>query len=111
MSAIRVTAPADLNWRTAKAFRESVLDKVESTTTLLVIDVGECRDIDSSSLGALVHIHRSCWKRRIPVRLVRVTDDLQTLFELTALDRLFQRSLEPTLPLRPRTEPRTYEAL
>ena len=48
--------------------------------------------IDSSGLGVLVSLSKKIREQGGELRLANLNDDLQTLFELTKLDTLFQIS-------------------
>ena len=57
-----------------------------------LIDFSQTGYIDSSGLGVLVSLSKKIREQGGELRLANLNDDLQTLFELTKLDTLFQIS-------------------
>lgn len=70
-------------------FKQAILDAVEQGSTTAVIDFTDASYIDSSGLGALVSLSRRLRDAGGDLRLVGLSDELRTLFELTRLDALF----------------------
>jgi anti-sigma B factor antagonist len=62
--------------------KQKVLDEAEAGARKVLVDFAKAGYIDSSGLGVLGG----------DLRLANLNDDLQTLFELTKLDSLFQIS-------------------
>ncbi len=56
----------------------------------LVLDFAEVSFIDSSCLGALVSLAKTLREQKGDVKLVRLTDDVQSIFQITRLDRIFE---------------------
>ena len=72
--------------------KQKVLDALEGGTRRFVIDFTKTGYIDSSGLGVLVSLAKKIRESGGDLRLANLNDDLQTLFELTKLDTLFQIS-------------------
>ncbi|HET8771976.1 MAG TPA: STAS domain-containing protein [Gemmatimonadaceae bacterium] len=70
--------------------KQRVLDESESGATKILIDFAKTGYIDSSGLGVLVSLAKRMRELGGDLRLANLNDDLQTLFELTKLDTLFQ---------------------
>lgn len=70
--------------------KQKVLDEVEKGERKFLIDFTQTGYIDSSGLGVLVSLSKKIREHGGELRLADLNDDLQTLFELTKLDTLFQ---------------------
>src|SRR5882672_1508483 len=73
-------------------FKDSVLGALEGGERKFLVDFSETGYIDSSGLGVLVSLSKKIREQGGELRLANLNDDLQTLFELTKLDTLFQIS-------------------
>jgi anti-sigma B factor antagonist len=72
--------------------KQKVLDEVEKGGRKILIDFARTGYIDSSGLGVLVSLAKRIRDAGGELRLANLHDELQTLFELTKLDTLFQIS-------------------
>lgn len=72
--------------------KQKVLDDLENGERKFLIDFAQTGYIDSSGLGVLVSLSKKIREHGGELRLADLNDDLQTLFELTKLDTLFQIS-------------------
>ena len=72
--------------------KQKVLDEVEKGARKILIDFDRTGYIDSSGLGVLVSLAKRIRDAGGELRLSNLHDELQTLFELTKLDTLFQIS-------------------
>jgi anti-sigma B factor antagonist len=72
--------------------KQKVLDELEKGDRKFLIDFAQTGYIDSSGLGVLVSLSKKIREHGGELRLANLNDDLQTLFELTKLDTLFQIS-------------------
>ena len=72
--------------------KQKVLDEVEKGGRKILIDFARTGYIDSSGLGVLVSLAKRIRDAGGELRLASLHDELQTLFELTKLDTLFQIS-------------------
>ncbi len=70
--------------------KDKVLARLEEGARNFVIDFARTGYIDSSGLGVLVSVSKKIREAGGELRLACLSDDLQTLFELTKLDTLFQ---------------------
>ncbi len=70
--------------------KQRVLDEAEAGVRKVLIDFAKAGYIDSSGLGVLVSLAKRLRELGGDLRLANLNDDLQTLFELTKLDSLFQ---------------------
>ena len=70
--------------------KQRVLDEAEAGARKVLIDFAKAGYIDSSGLGVLVSLAKRLRELGGDLRLANLNDDLQTLFELTKLDSLFQ---------------------
>ena len=69
---------------------QKVLDEAEGGARKILVDFAGAGYIDSSGLGVLVSLAKRMRELGGDLRLANLNDDLQTLFELTKLDSLFQ---------------------
>ena len=72
--------------------KQKVLDELEKGERKFLIDFSQTGYIDSSGLGVLVSLSKKIREHGGELRLADLNEDLQTLFELTKLDTLFQIS-------------------
>ena len=72
--------------------KQLVLDAIDKGTKKVLVDFSRTGYIDSSGLGVLVSLAKKIRDGGGDLRLANLNDDLQTLFELTKLDTLFQIS-------------------
>lgn len=70
--------------------KQRVLEESEAGVTKILVDFARTGYIDSSGLGVLVSLAKRLRELGGDLRLANLNDDLQTLFELTKLDTLFQ---------------------
>lgn len=70
--------------------KDKVLAQLEAGARNFVIDFARTGYIDSSGLGVLVSVSKKIREAGGELRLACLSEDLQTLFELTKLDTLFQ---------------------
>lgn len=84
-----VTVQDQLVVTNRQEFKQMVLDAMEQGARTVVVDFTDASYIDSSGLGALVSLSRRLRDAGGDLRLVGLSDELRTLFELTRLDALF----------------------
>ena len=70
--------------------KQKVLEEAEAGARKILVDFAKAGYIDSSGLGVLVSLAKRMRELGGDLRLANLNDDLQTLFELTKLDSLFQ---------------------
>ncbi len=70
--------------------KQRVLDEAEGGARKFLVDFTRTGYIDSAGLGVLVSLAKKLREMGGDLRLANLNDDLQTLFELTKLDTLFQ---------------------
>jgi anti-sigma B factor antagonist len=70
--------------------KQKVLEESEAGARKILVDFAKAGYIDSSGLGVLVSLAKRMRELGGDLRLANLNDDLQTLFELTKLDSLFQ---------------------
>ena len=84
-----VTVQGQLVVTNRQEFKQMVLDAMEQGARTVIVDFTDASYIDSSGLGALVSLSRRLRDAGGDLRLVGLSDELRTLFELTRLDALF----------------------
>lgn len=70
--------------------KQRVLDEADAGARKFLVDFTRTGYIDSAGLGVLVSLAKRLRELGGDLRLANLNDDLQTLFELTKLDTLFQ---------------------
>lgn len=70
--------------------KQRVLDEADAGGRKFLVDFARTGYIDSAGLGVLVSLSKRLRELGGDLRLANLNDDLQTLFELTKLDTLFQ---------------------
>lgn len=83
----------NLDISNAGAFREEASPLVAASTGLVEVDCTEMEFIDSSGVGALLHVNKLLPAERRPIRLIGVGRKVMTLLELMHVHRSFE--LEP----------------
>lgn len=56
----------------------------------LVLNLAEVQFIDSSGVGMLIHLLQEVRSQGGDIRLLNLSEDIHDLFEMVAIDRLFQ---------------------
>lgn len=79
-----------LNMVSARQLKELLNDLVDKGTTRIVVDMAETTFLDSSGLGALIGGLKSARQAGGDLRIARPTPAVQTVFELTNLDRVLR---------------------
>lgn len=54
------------------------------------VDLGDCRSLSSSAIGALIACHNSLRTRGARLRVVGATEDMRKLLRMMGLDRHFE---------------------
>ena len=79
-----------LDAHNAGGLKDHVLEVLESGDLHLIIDLGRVRFVDSSGLGALLSGHKNAALRRGTLALANLQPQVQSMFELTRLHRVFK---------------------
>ncbi len=66
-----------------------LLDECARKPPVLIIDLGEVGYMDSSGVGVLVHAFQKVKANQGKLRLVRMTQRVRSIFEITRLDKYF----------------------
>jgi len=72
-----------------------LLQLLENGARALILDLSEVRFIDSSGLGALLSGYKNAGLRRASLALTGLQPRVQSMFELTRLQRVFE--IHPTI--------------
>jgi anti-sigma B factor antagonist len=84
-----VEVDGELTVGNRERFKQVVLERVAAGDRKFLMDFGASSYIDSTGLGALVGLSRKIREAGGRMRLTGLNEDLQTLFELTKLDTVF----------------------
>lgn len=74
-------------------FRVEVNKLIEKGEKDFTFDFSRCDFIDSTGLGALVSIYKKCVENSGSVKLKSLRPEVEKLFKLTRLDKVFEISL------------------
>ena len=84
---IRVSAHGELDASNSSGVR-SVLVGMLGRTTCLVVDLQRTRFIDSSGLGALIHVAKAAERAKVEFEVVRPSPEVRRMIALTGLEHL-----------------------
>lgn len=73
----------------AKEFKNSIARLIDARQLKIAVDMAAVDFIDSSGLGALVGSLKGVSKEQGEIRIAGLTPEVQTIFELTRLHRIF----------------------
>lgn len=76
--------------REAEKFKELLTLNIEQGERKIIVDLSACEFIDSSFLGALVHVLKKIVKSGGDLKLVGFKPAVRSMFELTRMFRVFE---------------------
>lgn len=85
-----ITIPKDFIVDEVAVFRIEVNKLIEKGQKNFTFDFSNCNFIDSTGLGALVSIYKKCVEKGGSVKLKALKPEVEKLFKLTRLDRVFE---------------------
>lgn len=71
-------------------FRVQINDLIDKNIVDFTFDFSLCDFIDSTGLGALVSVYKKCVEKNGSVKLKSLKPEVEKLFKLTRLDRVFE---------------------
>lgn len=71
-------------------FRIKINKLIEEGHTNLIFNFSQCDFIDSTGLGALVSIYKKCAEKDGSIKLKSLKPEVEKLFKLTRLDKVFE---------------------
>jgi len=71
-------------------FRIEINKQIEEGQTDFIFNFSECDFMDSTGLGALVDIYKKCAENGGSIRLKSLKPEVEKLFKLTRLDKVFE---------------------
>lgn len=84
-----IDIPKEFSVEAVADFRIKINSLIESGTVSFIFDFSNCTFIDSTGLGALVSIYKRCLENSGDISLKSLNHDVEKLFKLTRLDRIF----------------------
>ena len=88
-NSLNISIPKDFNVEVVADFRIKVNEYIEDGKTDFIFDFSNCDFIDSTGLGALVSIYKKCVEKNGSLKLKSLKPEVDKLFKLTRLDRVF----------------------
>jgi len=85
-----IDIPKDFVVDEVATFRTKINQLIEEGQKNFVFNFKECHFIDSTGLGALVSIYKKCVEKGGSVKLKSLKPDVEKLFKLTRLDKVFE---------------------
>lgn len=85
-----INIPKDFVVDEVASFRIKINNKIEEGHKDFIFNFSQCDFIDSTGLGALVSIYKKCAEKGGSVKLEALKPDVEKLFKLTRLDKVFQ---------------------
>ena len=85
-----ISIPKDFTVDEVAVFREEIKKLIEEGKKNFIFDFSKCNFIDSTGLGALVSIYKKCAEKGGGIKLKSLRPEVEKLFKLTRLDRVFE---------------------
>ena len=85
-----INIPKDFVVDEVAAFRTKINKLIEEGQKNFTFNFSQCDFIDSTGLGALVSIYKKCDEKGGSVKLKSLKPDVEKLFKLTRLDKVFE---------------------
>jgi len=85
-----ISIPKDFTVDEVAVFREEIKKLIEEGKKNFIFDFSKCNFIDSTGLGALVSIYKKCAEKGGSIKLKSLRPEVEKLFKLTRLDRVFE---------------------
>ena len=85
-----IDIPKDFVIDEVATFRIKINKLIEEDQKNFVFDFSQCNFIDSTGLGALVSIYKKCNEKGGSVKLKSLKPEVEKLFKLTRLDKVFE---------------------
>ena len=85
-----VSVRGEIDLFTAPEFKQHVNAALESGRSLLIVDLGGARFIDSSSLGVIIAAHRRIAERDGRLVIACDADPILSTFRITGLDGMLE---------------------
>ena len=85
---VGINGEIDIN--SSPQLRKSFAEIVDSGKTKIIIDFEEVAYIDSSGLATLIEMMQRLKRNQGVMHLIRMSDKIKGLFEITKLDKLFK---------------------
>jgi anti-sigma B factor antagonist len=84
-----VTDVPTLTSDNSRAFKDLVRGKLAPGQTVVEVDLGGARSVDSNGLGALISVHKMLCGRGGRMRLMHPSPLIGEMFQLLQLDKIF----------------------
>lgn len=85
-----INIPKDFVVEEVANFRVKINNQIEEGHKNFVFNFSQCDFIDSTGLGALVSVYKKCAEKGGSVKLESLKPDVEKLFKLTRLDKVFE---------------------
>jgi len=85
-----INIPRDFIVEEVASFRMEINKLIEEGNKNFIFNFSQCNFIDSTGLGALVSIYKKCIEKGGNIKLKSLNPDVEKLFKLTRLDKVFE---------------------
>lgn len=68
--------------------KNRVLEHLASGAKEVMLDLGEARSVDTSTLGHIMGAHMNCKRHGAALRVVKASDEVRTIFAVTHLNKI-----------------------
>ena len=85
-----INIPKDFVVEEVATFRIKINELIETGKKDFIFNFSQCDFIDSTGLGALVSIYKKCAEKDGSVKLKSLKPDVEKLFKLTRMDKVFE---------------------
>lgn len=85
-----INIPKDFIVDEVATFRVDINKLIEKGEKNFIFDFSKCDFIDSTGLGALVSIYKKCVEKGGNIKLKSLKPEVEKLFKLTRLDKVFE---------------------
>lgn len=73
------------------ALEQALGDEIAAGNTLMILDLANCRAMNSTALGILIDAHRACEAQGGVIKLCAAHGRIKTLLDVLHVERLFEQ--------------------
>ncbi len=81
-----------LHWSNSKLLAKKLKEVIARGYPYIALDLAKVKWLNSSALGEIMYYHKKAKQSRQEIELRNVNDELQEIFKLLSLDKIFELS-------------------
>lgn len=85
-SSIQLSGEIDVH--TAPKLKKELLDTIDETDNMLIVDMDSVSYMDSSGLGVFISALKACKEKECQLKLIKANERIYRLFQVTGIDTL-----------------------